>query len=108
MNIRRRCMLSLTLIICFFTAILLTPMIKKLAFKIGATDRPNKRKVHQKIMPRMGGLAIFISFVIGILIIRPDASYHWPIIIGGIIIIITGVVDDIKGISPKVKLLGQI
>jgi UDP-GlcNAc:undecaprenyl-phosphate/decaprenyl-phosphate GlcNAc-1-phosphate transferase len=101
-------MLFLTLIICFFTAILLTPMIKRLAFKIGATDRPNKRKVHQKIMPRMGGLAIFISFVIGILIIRPDASYHWPIIIGGIIIIITGVADDMKEISPKVKLFGQI
>jgi UDP-GlcNAc:undecaprenyl-phosphate GlcNAc-1-phosphate transferase len=101
-------MLFLTLIICFFTAILLTPMIKRLAFKVGATDRPNKRKVHQKIMPRMGGLAIFISFVIGILIIRPDASYHWPIIIGGIIIIITGVADDMKEISPKVKLFGQI
>jgi UDP-GlcNAc:undecaprenyl-phosphate/decaprenyl-phosphate GlcNAc-1-phosphate transferase len=101
-------MLYLTLIICFFTAILLTPLIKKLAFKIGATDRPNHRKVHQKIMPRLGGLAIFISFIIGILIIRPVAMYHWSIIIGSFIIILTGVVDDIKEISPKVKLLGQV
>src|SRR3954452_11086302 len=101
-------MIYLTMLVCFICSILITPFVKRLAFKIGATDRPNQRKVHQKIMPRMGGLAIFISFVIGILIVRPDASYHWPIIIGSFIIIITGVVDDIKGISPKVKLLGQI
>jgi UDP-GlcNAc:undecaprenyl-phosphate GlcNAc-1-phosphate transferase len=101
-------MLYMTLIICFFTAILLTPLIKKLAFKIGATDRPNHRKVHEKIMPRLGGLAIFISFIVGILIIQPVADYHWPIIIGSFIIILTGVFDDIKEISPKVKLAGQV
>ena len=43
------------------------PFSKKLAFRIGAVDHPNKRKVHQTIMPRLGGLAIFFSFVIGIL-----------------------------------------
>jgi UDP-GlcNAc:undecaprenyl-phosphate GlcNAc-1-phosphate transferase len=64
-------MLFLALIISFIAAILLTPIVKKLAFKIGATDKPNTRKVHQKIMPRLGGLAIFFSFVIGILIIQP-------------------------------------
>ena len=101
-------MFYLTLVICFFTAILLTPLVKKLAFKIGATDKPNYRKVHQKIMPRLGGLAIFISFIIGISIIHPAADYHWPIVIGSIIIVITGMVDDVKEISPKLKLAGQI
>lgn len=101
-------MLYLALITCFFAAIFLTPLVKKLAFKIGATDKPNNRKVHQKIMPRLGGLAIFISFVIGILILSPESIYHWPIILGSIVIIFTGMVDDIKEISPKVKLLGQI
>ncbi|MDQ1144332.1 UDP-GlcNAc:undecaprenyl-phosphate GlcNAc-1-phosphate transferase [Bacillus sp. SORGH_AS 510] len=101
-------MLYLALITCFFAAIFLTPLVKKLAFKIGATDKPNNRKVHQKIMPRLGGLAIFISFIIGILILSPESIYHWPIILGSIVIISTGMVDDIKEISPKVKLLGQI
>ncbi|PLR83147.1 undecaprenyl-phosphate alpha-N-acetylglucosaminyl 1-phosphate transferase [Bacillus canaveralius] len=114
-------MLYLTLLICFLAAMLLTPIIKKLAFKIGATDRPNQRKVHQKIMPRLGGLAIFISFLIGITIIKPNANFplplgididvnnlHLSIVIGSLIIILTGVFDDIKEISPKVKLLGQI
>ncbi len=101
-------MLYLTLIVCFFMSILLTPIIKKLAFKMGATDKPNQRKVHQKIMPRMGGLAIFVSFLIGVLIIQPGGQHHWPIIIGSFIIILTGIFDDIKEISPKVKLAGQV
>lgn len=106
-------MLYLTLAICFFASILLTPLVKKLAFKIGATDKPNHRKVHSRIMPRLGGLAIFISFIIGTFIIRPSDEpffgvYHLPIIIGSIIIILTGMLDDIKEISPKLKLAGQV
>lgn len=109
----------LTLMICFLAAILLTPLVKKLAFVIGATDKPNQRKVHQKIMPRLGGLAIFISFLIGVFMIHPDDSYlvsvlnlngsiHLPIILGSIVIILTGMFDDVKEISPRVKLLGQV
>ncbi len=98
----------LALVICFFAAIIFTPLVKKLAFKIGATDKPNQRKVHVKIMPRLGGLAIFLSFIIGILIIHPEGEYHLPIVIGSIIIILTGILDDVKEISPKLKLAGQI
>jgi UDP-GlcNAc:undecaprenyl-phosphate/decaprenyl-phosphate GlcNAc-1-phosphate transferase len=112
-------MLYLTLIISFFASILLTPLVKKLAFKIGATDKPNQRKVHQKIMPRLGGLAIYIGFLIGITIIQPSANYYLPllnptehihlaIVLGSMVIILTGAFDDVKEISPKVKLLGQI
>lgn len=101
-------MLYFTLAVSFLVAILLTPIVIKLAFKIGATDRPNHRKVHTNVMPRLGGLAIFASFIIGILIIQPDSSYHLPIVLGSIVILLTGMIDDIKEISPKVKLLGQI
>ncbi|CAM4000133.1 glycosyltransferase family 4 protein [Mesobacillus zeae] len=101
-------MLYITMVACFLAAILLTPFVKKLAFKIGATDQPNKRKVHQNIMPRLGGLAIYMSFLIGIFLIRPEESFHWPVLIGSLIIIATGLVDDVREISPKVKLAGQI
>jgi len=101
-------MFYLTLVICFFSAILLTPLVKKLAFIIGATDKPNQRKVHSRIMPRLGGLAIFISFIIGILVFHPADEYHLPIVIGSIIIILTGILDDVKEISPKLKLAGQV
>jgi UDP-GlcNAc:undecaprenyl-phosphate GlcNAc-1-phosphate transferase len=105
-------MFYLTLVICFLAAILLTPLVKKLAFKIGATDKPNQRKVHSKIMPRLGGLAIFLSFLIGILINNPSdelfGEFHLSIVIGSAIIILTGMLDDVKEISPKLRLAGQI
>lgn len=101
-------MLYRTLLISFFAALLLTPLVKKLAFKIGATDKPNYRKVHMKLMPRLGGLAIFISFGIGMYVFHPIGLYNKPIIIGSMIIILTGMMDDVKEISPKLKLAGQI
>ncbi len=88
--------------------ILITPWVKKLAIKIGAVDKPNKRKIHMKLMPRLGGLAIYISFIVGVLILRPDSPHSFPILLGSLIIVITGVVDDIKELSPRVKLLGQL
>lgn len=101
-------MFYLTLLICFISSILITPLVKKLAFKIGATDKPNHRKVHQKIMPRLGGLAIYLSFLIGFLIWSPSNVYAWPIVIGSTIIIITGILDDMMELSAKVKFGGQL
>ncbi|WP_108668988.1 glycosyltransferase family 4 protein [Peribacillus acanthi] len=101
-------MIYLTLLICFISSLIITPLVKKFAIKIGATDRPNQRKVHQKIMPRLGGLAIFISFVIGFLILQPDHEHALPILIGSVIIIVTGFLDDLFELSAKYKLLGQL
>ncbi|MCA1040498.1 undecaprenyl/decaprenyl-phosphate alpha-N-acetylglucosaminyl 1-phosphate transferase [Bacillus infantis] len=97
-----------TLLLCFIASIIITPFVKKLAIAIGATDKPNQRKVHQKIMPRLGGLAIFISFIIGVVFLRPADEYSAYIIIGSFIIIITGVLDDMFELSAKIKLIGQL
>lgn len=101
-------MVYVTLILCFLIAVLLTPLVKKFAIKIGATDKPDERKVHMKIMPRLGGLAIYISFIVGVVIMQPDSSYTLPIVAGSFIIVMTGMIDDIKTLSPKWKLLGQL
>lgn len=101
-------MIYLTMFICFITSILITPLVKKLAFKIGATDKPNQRKVHEKIMPRLGGLAIYISFVVGFLILNPTEEYSLAVLIGATIIIITGIFDDMMELSAKVKFGGQL
>ena len=53
---------------------ILTPYIKTLAFKIGAIDKPDNRKVHKKIMPRLGGLAIYIAFMIAAVASFPSAA----------------------------------
>ncbi|RKQ34320.1 glycosyltransferase family 4 protein [Oceanobacillus halophilus] len=98
----------IALVICFAAAILITPLIKKLALTIGATDKPNQRKVHETAMPRLGGLAIFISFLIGTVFFLPSTTEAWPMVIGATIIIITGLLDDLYNIPAKFKLLGQV
>lgn len=101
-------MFYLILLLCFIGTILLTPIVKKLAVAIGATDKPNKRKVHQGIMPRMGGLAIFISFVIGVILLPVEQKFTTAFLVGCTIIIITGMLDDMLELSAKLKLLGQL
>ena len=96
------------LLFCFIASILITPIVKKIAIKIGATDQPNHRKVHKIVMPRLGGLAIFLSFAAGMLIFFPKSDLTWPVLIGATIIIITGVLDDMMELSPKLKLAGQL
>lgn len=79
-----------------------------MAFKIGAVDLPNQRKVHTSIMPRLGGLAIFFSFLIGIVVFRPDGFFLAPFLMGSTIIVLTGVLDDLFELPARVKLIGQI
>jgi UDP-GlcNAc:undecaprenyl-phosphate/decaprenyl-phosphate GlcNAc-1-phosphate transferase len=101
-------MLIFTLLLCFVISFAITPLIIKLALKIGATDRPSKRKVHQKIMPRLVGLAIFISFLVGALITNPiNNTYVW-ILLGATVIVVVGILDDIFELSAMIKLLGQV
>lgn len=101
-------MTYLAWIVAFIASILLTPLVKRLAFRVGAVDRPNYRKVHAKIMPRLGGLAIYLAFLIGILILRPMHEAMLPLLIGSFVIIVTGALDDMFEISAKAKLLGQL
>lgn len=103
----------LIILICFLSSIVLTPIVKKIAVHIGAVDRPDyKRKVHNKVMPRMGGLAIFLSFLVGYMIFAPKTTQMLSVLIGGFIIILVGIFDDIRvehpGLSPFYKFIGQI
>lgn len=101
-------MIYVSLIVAVVAAILLTPLVKRLAFRIGAVDAPNYRKVHARIMPRLGGLAIFGAFLIGVAVLRPDSPYLLSIILGATVIVITGVLDDMYEISAKAKMIGQL
>lgn len=97
---------------CIATSILsmiLTPLVRKLSFAIGATDEPDKRRVNTKVMPSMGGLAIYLSFFISIVFIqRIQSDVILPLFVASTIILITGMIDDIKEISPKMKVLGIV
>ncbi|WP_394186928.1 glycosyltransferase family 4 protein [Metabacillus halosaccharovorans] len=88
--------------------ILVTPLVIKFAHLIGATDKPNHRKVHQKIMPRIGGLAIFIGVFSGYLVTGLYNEKITAISVGAILIIILGILDDMYELSAKIKFIAQL
>lgn len=92
----------------FLFVALLVPYIKKIAIHIGAVDVPNERKIHKTIMPRMGGVAIFLGFLLGYMLFGEPSIVMNSILIGSFIIILTGVIDDIKPIKASTKLIGQL
>lgn len=94
--------------VTFIISFIFTPIAKKIAKHIGAVDYPNERKVHKVPMPRLGGLAIYISFLIGYSLFGQVNSQMLSILIGGFILIITGIIDDIKPIKARYKLIAQL
>jgi UDP-GlcNAc:undecaprenyl-phosphate GlcNAc-1-phosphate transferase len=91
----------------FVVAYFCTPLAIKAAFKLGAIDKPDQRKVHHQTMPRLGGLAIFIAFMLATLIGSWGSNAFNGILVGGLIIFLVGMLDDIYQLSPWVKLIGQ-
>lgn len=104
--------MSTQTILAFFaaliTVLIITPLVMKFAIKIGAIDKPNHRKVHMKVMPRLGGLAIFIGVAVGYFVGGLHNHQITGITVGGLLIVLIGIFDDKYELSAKVKLLGQL
>ena len=98
----------LIVIITMLFVLIFIPVVKQIAIHVGALDVPNARKVHKKPIPRLGGLGIYSGFLLGYVIFGNPSIQMNAILIGSIIIVITGIIDDIKPISAKHKFLGQL
>ena len=94
--------------IAFIVSLVATPFIARLAFLIGAVDKPNARKVHDSYMPRLGGLAIFAGFCAATATLVAQDPKIAGLLFGSTVILLFGIVDDIRGISPRMKLFGQL
>ena len=107
MNYSINHIITIVLTTLVFTA-LFTPIVKRIAHYIGAVAKPNNRTVHKTDMPSLGGLAIFFGFLIGYMLFSKQTIEMNAILIGSIIVIITGIIDDIKPIKSYYKLLAQL
>ena len=96
------------IVIPFLFVLAITPFIKRVAKHIGAMDIPNERKVHKVPIPRLGGLGIYMGFILGYILFGTMSLKMNAILIGSFIIIVTGIVDDINPIPAKIKFLFQI
>ena len=98
---------------------LLTPLVRKFAFKYGFVDCPERaRKVHKHAVPRLGGAAFLFSFLLvlcfGGLTVPDLRGFLWGdsfvggiVVVGSLCIFVIGVLDDFSRLSPKVKLFGE-
>ena len=97
-------------------ALFITPLLRDAAIENGFLDQPNERKIHKKAVPRIGGIAIVISFfgsiAPGYLLFRTQLNgsitYLTGLCIGIVIISVTGIWDDLWILVARSKLLGQI
>lgn len=99
----------LALIVAAGISCAMTPLIKVLARKVGAMDIPkDERRMHNTPIPRMGGMAIFLGFVVSFLIFGDITKEVQGILLGAVMIVILGVLDDILTLKAIPKFLVQI
>ncbi len=97
-------------IVALLLALLLTPAVVKIAPRIGALDRPEVRRVHHEITPTAGGVAILVAFWLAV--VAAGGSELGPeivgVLVGSLLLAIICLVDDIRGLHPAPRLVGQI
>ena len=100
----------LPMLVAFAISFIMTPFARKLAYKLGAVDVPkDDRRVHTKPIPRMGGLAIYIAFSIAMFLFSDiETRKLMGIFLGSSLLVVMGMVDDIKPLRASLKLLVQI
>jgi UDP-GlcNAc:undecaprenyl-phosphate GlcNAc-1-phosphate transferase len=97
-----------TFLISTIVTILLTPIFINLACKLNFYDLPNSRKIHCDPVPRIGGIAMALGAFIPIIIWAPMSGFVKSVLIGSGILVIFGLVDDIREINFRAKFFGQI
>lgn len=101
--------LLVTIAVAFIITFASTPVVKAFATKVGAMDVPGEaRRVHDHPIPRMGGLAIFLGFLLAVLLFADISRQIQGMLLGCIIIVITGAIDDVISLNAWVKLSLQI
>ena len=95
-------------LIAFAIVVLLTPAAGGMARLLGAVDAPGERRINPRPIPRLGGLAIFLGILVPSLIFLDLSGESRGVILGAAIATVVGAVDDLRGLSPLAKALGQV
>ena len=104
----------INLVLIFASALLLvlgtTPLVRRVASRLGMVDQPGARRMHLAPVPRLGGLAIYLGFILALLLFGGDwvVSQAVSILVGATLVSFLGIWDDRWGIRPVLKLLGQV
>ena len=104
--------IALMVITSLLASALIMPFMMKIAHHIGAVDVPRttegNRHIHKKPIPKLGGVGIFLGFLVGYMIFGQQNIIMNSILIASFIIIIYGIIDDIKTLQARYELVGQL
>ncbi|WP_305373336.1 UDP-N-acetylglucosamine--undecaprenyl-phosphate N-acetylglucosaminephosphotransferase [Photobacterium leiognathi] len=91
----------------FITSFITLFIMRKVAKKIGLVDKPNARKLHQGVVPLVGGISIYLSLLMGFLLFLPSSLNLELYLLCSAILIVLGALDDYYDVSFKIRLLVQ-
>ncbi|MDX1389346.1 MAG: MraY family glycosyltransferase [Acidobacteriota bacterium] len=90
-------------------SIWLTPRMREAALRFGIVDRPDGRlKLHREPIPYLGGLAIYLSFLVAVAMTFRFGEEVLGLLLAGSIVVIVGLIDDLGELGPTTKLVGQM
>ena len=95
-------------VIAFIVSYILTPYMAHVGKRQNMVDMPGHRKIHEEAIPNLGGIVIFFGFLLSLLFVIQIEGQFRALLIGGVIILLLGVVDDIANLSPKHKFIIQM
>ena len=95
-------------VIAFMVSYILTPYMARVGKKQNMMDLPGHRKIHEEAIPNLGGIVIFFGFLLSLLFVVQIEGQVKALLIGGVIILLLGVVDDIVDLSPRHKFIIQM
>ena len=98
----------LIVFITFISSVIFVGLSKKIAEYIGAIDIPNKRSAHTKPTPLLGGIGIFLSFLLGYMFFGEENTLMLSVLMASFLILLLGIFDDIRPIKAKYKIIIHI
>jgi len=98
--------------VSFVLVLWLLPGVRKLSFRLGRVSRPREDRWNRKTIPTLGGIAIYLSFLAGLVVSGAITGnwgkVHWDLLGASSLIFLLGLYDDLKPMAPPTKLVGQI
>ena len=103
------------MVVSYLVAVALTPLVRHMAVRIGTVDHPSSRKIHESSTPLLGGVAVYLAFLIAIL--ANTAGLAAPLVLnegmlgvlaGGTLLLVVGIWDDVREVPALTKLVVQI
>lgn len=96
-------------LISFLITFFITPMLCRIALRLGVVDVPDgKIKRHERVTPYLGGLAVYIGFTSGLALVFPIENQFFFILVGTTLLLLLGLIDDLVAMQPYQKFFGQL